>query len=117
MKKEVRIRLAVVGVVALFIALPFAFFVVGNWAGKKTAVAKAGAFCDAVTVGMNITMIQQAAKDERTPFWHKPDTLAYHFRFVAPGKKEAICEVAVDANGAVVSRKTRPIGLTPNVPE
>ncbi len=115
MKREVRVRLAVVGVIALFIALPFAFFVVGNWAGKKTSVAKSEAFCESVPIGANIATAQALAKAQRTPFWHKPDSLAYHFRFSAPGKNEAICEVGVDANGAIVSRRTRPIGLTPNV--
>jgi hypothetical protein len=116
-RKEVRVRLRVVGVVALFVALPFGFFAIGNWAGKKTAETKAAAFCDAVAAGMSIATVQQAARSERTPFWHQPDSLAYHFRFNAPGKKEAICEVQVEANGAVVSRRTRPIALTPNLPQ
>ena len=118
-KKEVRVRLAVVGVVVLFVALPFGFFTIGNWAGhKKRDRPSPTAFCDAVTTGMNIATVQQARQGRaHVPVWHKPDSLAYHFRFNAPGRKEAICEVDVDANGMVVGRKLRAIGLTPNVPE
>jgi hypothetical protein len=116
-KKDVRTCVAVASLGALIVALPFAVVAVGNWSGEKRSVAEAAAFCDAVTPGANITTVQQAAKSGQTPVWHQPDSLAFHFRFVAPGNQEAICEVGVDANGAIVSHRTRPIGLTPNVPQ
>ncbi len=91
---------------ALVVALAFAVVAFGNWSGERRSVAQAAAFCDAIAVSTNIATVQKAAKKGRTLVWHPTDSLVWHFRFVAPDSKEAICEVGVDANGAVLSRRT-----------
>jgi len=110
MRQGLLIATAAVLAIALLVALPPGWYVVGSWIAQDRVRTEMTSLCESVPIGADTSTLLRRASESGITLSHEPGGATYTHRRLMAGYNETSCEFKVDGAGTVVARNYHPVG-------